>query len=350
MKIYIYSSLFAVLAICKSVYAQETILDSSYLSIIKQGIHQIHIDEFDEAFKSFKILIDAYPQHPAGYFGTATVYHTIMRNYRTTIYEAEFDSLLDLAVDIGVKAIRKHRKDQLAHLSLAGARGFRGLHKLRKRDWIGAFIDGREGVLILQRVVAMEPEFYDAYFGLGAYHYWRSAKANILKFILFSSDEEKRGIDEIWTTVHRGRYMNIEAKYTLVEVYFNKKDYTMALSVNQELFEEFPTNPACLYMRSKIYETLGEWQLSKETFEMLLEHLNSSIYTTVGYKVECHNGIAQCYFHLREYDKALIHNQRALDLAEHREAKQELEGPLDDFAEILKKTEQLQNKLQDIKR
>jgi len=131
-----------------------------------------------------------------------------------------------------------------------------------------------------------------------------------------------------------------------VEIYYNKKDYKKALALNQELRVAFPNCPSALYMGSRICEKLHEWEKAKALFQQLLTHLIASEYGSIGYEVECHYGIANSYYNLGEFPKALHYTHRALDLAKQRKAKLELEGPQEDFKEIVKKTKQLRKKLE----
>jgi tetratricopeptide (TPR) repeat protein len=311
-------------------------LDSTSHKLLLQGLHQVHIEDYDQALVTFEGLIKHRPQHPVGYFCAAAVYKTIMQNYRITAFEPQLDSLLNLTIKIGNEAIQNNEQDALAHFYLGGAYGFRGLHKVRKRDYLGAFKDGLNGMSNLKKAVKIDTSLYDAYYGLGTFHYWRSAKSKILRFLIFRNDR-KKGIKEVWKAIEKGSYTDIEGKYALVAIYYDYADYEKAFSVNQELYELFPTNPSCLYMRCQLYEQLGNWEQAKQTFQQLLTHLKNSEYSSIGYEVECHYRIAHCHYKLSESEQALTHVKKALDLRMERDASKEMEGPLDDFDEIVEK-------------
>ncbi|UCE04804.1 MAG: tetratricopeptide repeat protein [bacterium] len=311
-------------------------LDSTSHTLMLQGLHQVHIEQYMGAIGTFENLVKLNPQHPIGYFCTAAVYKTIMQNYRIKSFESQLDSILNLTIEIGNKAIQNDREDALAYFYLGGAYGFRGLHKVRKRDWWGAFNDGLKGLSNLKKAVRIDSSLYDAYYGLGTFHYWRSAKSKILRFLLFRKDQQK-GIDEIWTAIYKGRYTDIEGKYALVAIYYDHGDYEKAFSLNQQLYELFPTNPSCLYMRSKLYEQQEKWGEAKQIFQQLLKHLLNSEYRSIGYEVECLYGIAYCHYKSSELEQALKHVKKALDLRNERDVSNEIEGPLEDFNEIEKK-------------
>jgi len=188
----------------------------------------------------------------------------------------------------------------------------------------------------LKKAVKIDTSLYDAYYGLGTFHYWRSAKSKILRFLIFRKDQQK-GINEVWKAIKKGRYTDIEGKYALVAIYYDCGDYEKAFTLNQELNELFPPNPSCLYMRCQLYEQQGKWEAAKQTLHQLLQHLLNSEYKSIGYEVECHYRIAHCHYKLGEYDKALEHVKKVLDLRNERDASKEMEGPLEDFDEIVEK-------------
>lgn len=324
-----------------NVHARWSSLDSTTLALIEQGIHQVHVEEYENAIETFEQLTKLHPQLSIGYFGSAAVYQTIMRNYRINTFESQFDSLINLAIQRGEKSTKKSRDDALAYFFLGGAYGFRGLHKVRKRDWLSAFQDGLKGLSDLKRAVAIDPKLYDAYYGLGTFHYWRSARAKIFNILQFVNEGRQRGIDEIWTAIDKGRYSSIEGKYALVAIYYDNKKYQTALSLNQELYELFPRNPACLYMRSRIYERQEKWEEAENTYQQLLKRLLSSEYRSVGYEIECHCGIAYCQYQLGEFEQAITHIDEVLELKNERDPSKEIEGPLENLDEIVSKTERL---------
>ena len=322
--------------------AQTSRLDTTSHRLLLQGIHQVHIEEYDHALATFDTLMKHRPDHPVGYFGASAVYKTIMQNYRIKIYESRLDSLLDLTVTVGEMTVRKNRKDVLAYFYMGGAYGYRGLHRIRKRDWLGAFKDGIKGLNDIRTALDRDPEMFDAYYGLGTFHYWRSAKSKLLGLLPIFRKDKKRGIYEVRLAIEKGTYTPVECQYALVPIYYDSEKYEEALAVNQELYEKFPTNPSCLYMRSRIFEKLGNWEEALVTMERLLAHIEASKYQSVGYPVECHFWMA-FYLHQMDRDREALEHLRIIQaLKEKRNPSQELEGPLESFQEIVSNLEQLQ--------
>lgn len=319
-------------------------IDNSAQTRFKTGVNEMDNSNYEKALSIFSELIRDYPQHPIGYFGAAGTYQTILRNYRITAFEVRYDSLLDKAVEIGNHAVRRHPEDGLARFYLGGAYGFRGLYKFRKREWLSAFHDGVKGLLNLQESLEMNPELYDAYYGLGLFHYFRSARGSVLGFLNLYPEGKKQGIREIWLAIRKGFYSEVSGQYALMAIYYDEKEFDKAWKLNQRLLASFPDNPSCLYMRSRIAEQMQNWEEMSRASQKLLEHLETTGYGSTGYEIECHYRIALSLYHLGEIETAKEHLQTALQLNEKRDPSKEIEGPLESHDEIIKEIEILYKK------
>ena len=325
--------------------AQWSSLDEKSQALLTYGIYQVHQEKYNDAICTFKKINECYPNYPIGYFLVAVVYQIIMRNYRVKIFEHEFEKYIDLAIKNGNSIIQQDKENSLNYFYSGGAYGYRGLHKVRKKEWLGAFFDGKKGIKYLKLALMKDAELYDAYYGLGTFHYWLGAKSKFIRYLFSYKGDQQQGIDELMLALKKGRYTNIECKYALAAIYYEEKNYNKAMEMNQELHELFPSNPACLYMRSRIFEKQCEWEDAKITMQQLLNQLNASEYNSVGYKVECHYRIAYYDYKMGNFELARNGCLKALKLQDKRNSKMELEGPLEDSQQILKQTNQLCEKV-----
>lgn len=316
--------------------AGEAATDSLEHALILDALNAIDMNAYQEGMSVFKNLAGLKPSHPVGYFGQAVVYNTIMRNYRVNLYESEYDSLLSLAIERGSESIMTHPEDVTVRLYMGGAYGYRGLFKMRNRDWVGALKDGARGLRILQQTLDLDPGAYDCYYGLGLYHYWRSAKTDVSGGIGLFPNGKKKGIQEIWTAVRLGQYSESSGKYALVYSYFEDNDLEKARLLNLHLLKRFPDDPSAMYMRTRICERLGEWEEALQSATRLLAHLESVPWKSTGYLAECHYRIARAYHYLGDGENRDFHLNRALILAGERDGSREVEGPLEEFDEIVK--------------
>ena len=319
--------------------------DDTLHSLIDYGIGLVDAGHYDEALEGCRKLTLCYPESPVGYFYTAALYQVIMRNYRVKTNEQQFERFINLAIETGERAVKKDKEDSISYLYLGGAYGYRALHKIRKHKWFSAFRDGSKSISRLEKAIEAEPTLYDTYYGLGVYHYWRSAKSRTFWFLPFIGDERQKGIDELWQSIRKGKHSEIEGKYALMAICYNEANYGKAWEVNQQLYKLFPNNPSCLYMRGRILEQQGKWKEAEEAFRKLLNHLIASEYKSIGYQIECHYRIALYLSKQKQFQQASKECKLALQLGKLCNPDEELEGPLESAKEILHDAQKLRQQL-----
>ena len=318
---------------------------SNLESLINQGLFLTYSGQYKEAEKTYKRIINLYPKNPAGYYYLAALYQTIMRNYRVRDFEPQFEKFIDLAIKRGKEAMANDRNNAVAYMYFGNARGHRGVHKINQQKFFRGFIDGLKGASCLSKSIELDPTLYDAYYGAGIYHYWRSAKSKAFWFLPFIGDNRQRGIEEIRLSIQKGKHSEIEGKYALVSIYYNEKNYEQAYQLNQQLYQLFPCNPAAMYMKGLIEERQGKWQEAQQTFQQLLSHLLASKYKSLGYQAECHYRIAFSLSKQGQFQKAIKECEIALKLWAQRDASKELDDALSNTEDLLKAARELHERL-----
>ena len=236
-------------------------------AIIRKGIELFTNERMEDALALFQKIIDRDREDPRGYFYKAAVFSVTMLDYKTRHFEPQFNRYIDLAIEKAESRLTSNDRDAEAHFYLGGAYGYRGIDKTMVGGWLGAFIDGTRGVFHLQKALGLNPKYYDAYYGLGAYHYWVSAKSSILWFLPFFADERARGIEELRLASDKGRYSMYEARGTLVTVLMNEKRWKEALAEVEVLLDKFPNDLSSRIQRGTILAELGRWDEVERDFK-----------------------------------------------------------------------------------
>ena len=128
-------------------------------------------------------------------------------------------------------------------------------------------------------------------------------------------------------------------------IYYNEANYEKAWEINQELYELFPKNPSCLYMRGRILEQQRKWEEATDAFRQLLDCLMASGYRSTGYQIECHYRMALYLSKQKQFCQALEKCEFALQLSKLRNPSEELEGPLESTKEVLNDAQKLYREL-----
>ncbi len=322
-------------------YAQTSIKFAGVDTLVYNAIEVLYHKKYFDAIATCEQVIKQYPDNPLGYLGQAAVYHIIMLNYRVSLFDPQFDSLTTLTIDVGKKAIKQYKDDANAFFVLGAAYGFRGLQRIRKGKWFGAFRDGIRGVSNLKKAHEMDKTLYDVYYGLGLYYYWKSAKAKVLTFLRLMKDEREKGIEYLTTAVEKGNFSSTEAVFALIEIYFYEEKQEDALKAALSLKDKFANDPTWNYLTAKILVKLKRWDEANKYFIVLLDLLEESEFKANSYLAECHYGIAKCNFELGDNETARKELQQASEFSRLWDKEQEIEGPLLDFDIVLERMSEL---------
>ena len=101
-----------------------------------------------------------------------------------------------------------------------------------------------------QKLLAVSPDYGDAYLATGLSKYLIGSNAAPVRWLLslggFSADK-RRGIQELEWTAEKGRYLAPFARLLLAIAYLRENDRPRARRMLEQLRDEFPENP--LYSR-----------------------------------------------------------------------------------------------------
>jgi len=313
-------------------------IDLDYDSIIFRGIDYIHQDSFDQGISEFKKIVELHPDEPVGYFFIAASLQTLIDDYRNEKYKSDFERYVDLAIEKGSQKVEENPNSALAHFYLGGSLGYRGIYRSFRGSWWGAFRDGGKAHSHLKKALELDSTLYDAYFGLGAYHYWKSVKSKLFWWLPFFGDERQKGIQETMHAIQKGKYAKEEAAYSLLRIYLEEKDYPSVLKWSQEVKRINEHNPFRLWMTGFAHMGQGNWLEAKDVFLQLLNVLKSSPYYDPAGEYECRYWLAYIYFNSGNLESA----KEELNKASLLES--EVEG--NDYAEpFIDKIEDLQKEI-----
>ncbi len=322
--------------------AQSYSSDAEIGMLIDRAIVHFHQGNYQDGIEICEQLMDKYPENPIGYLGAATIYYGIMKNYWINTYTCQFDSLITLGISKGRRAVEENHQNAECHFLYGAALGIRGLHRIQVGDWIGAFRDGLLGYRNVKRSYALNDQIYDAYYGLGLFYYWKSAKIKALSFLRFMKDEREKGITFIKTAIEKGRFSAMEGRFTLVEIYYHEGRFEEAYTHCLYLKDKFSDDPTWLYLMAKLFEEQQQWEEAINYYQTLLSKLTRSPYPkSAGFTAACYQGMAKCAYAQGNDLTAIELNQIALRFALLRNENAEIDGPLHSFHDILQQIEDL---------
>jgi hypothetical protein len=248
--------------------AAPSIAGPSVNPIIDRGYRQMYDLNFDEAHKTFAQWERDHPDDPIGPVSNAAAY-----------LFAEFDRLNILHSEFFVENSMFHRRpkvtpDPAAHqafdqeleksgklsddilqrapedadalfariLTLGLRADYEALIERRDFDALKVIKNSRATA---EKLLMLEPNYYDAYLAIGVENYLFSLKPAPMRWILQAGGaqtDRDRGVEDLRLTAERGRYLSPYARLLLAVAALRGKDVPRARDLLAALAREFPHN------------------------------------------------------------------------------------------------------------
>jgi tetratricopeptide (TPR) repeat protein len=219
-------------------------------SLLVAGINQIYGIKFDDAEKTFSIVENEFPLHPAGKFFKAMItWWRIAVDLDNEGYDKHFYKQLEEVIDMCDEMLDKNPKNADAMFFKGGALGFRGRLLAIRESWFNAAMDGKEGLSLIIKAYQVNPKNVDIQLGFGIYHYYADVipkKYPVVKpfMVFFPSGDKERGLRELENVAFNGRYAKIESRYFLVTLYYSfENDPDNTIKYLNLLLKDYPDNP-----------------------------------------------------------------------------------------------------------
>lgn len=264
---------------------------------------------FDNRFVEADSVIAAYrqsaPFDPTGILFQAGSLVTQMTDREEEIspdlFKALIDSCLKLTddiLDLGTPRERAWR-----YLIRGHAHAYRSIYSSHFGSFTAAIDHGFDAKGEYQRGLKADSTLYDLYFGLGSYHYWKSAKAGFLRWIgIFSNDKDK-GIRELRLAADSSLVSREAATNALIWVYFDNDQFEEAKSLVDSAMHRYPNGKAFLWPLAKALYEKKEFAAASTTFAELRRRLTNQPGNYYNL-IECDYYLTKCHDRLKQNDLA----------------------------------------------
>ena len=183
----------------------------------------------------FNEAISEWPEDPMPYLFKGGLYLNKFRHLNENMEEERArlkEQILYLnnkVIDIARRRIEEDPDDVKAYYCLGGVNGNLGRFYILNGKWLRGYWKGKKGFKILEKIVEKDHEYYDAYVGLGIYHYFSATLPKVIRVLSFllggpKGDKEK-GIRELKLVRDNGTLLPVEARRVLLRVFRFEKDW-----------------------------------------------------------------------------------------------------------------------------
>jgi tetratricopeptide (TPR) repeat protein len=308
--------------------------------LILQGIDAGIRENYELAENIFTRIISAEPENPEGYFFLGACYQTQMIDLESDFKEEEFYHNMEKSIELSKKRIEKDGNDIWAHFYLGNAYGSMAVYDAKHKRWWSGLKKGLKAKSAFKKVVELNSTFYDAYLGLGSYHYWVSVVTKSLRWLPFLRDDREKGIEEVKLAAEKSLYTKESALYSLIYVYLEEKEYDKAINLAMEMNQRFPESKLFLWPLADALYMKRDWENCIRHYEKILKLISNPDPSGYFNTIECRHRMAECYFHLELYDKCKEECERVLSYQISEDVKKRLKKELKDTKNLLEKCEE----------
>lgn len=163
-------------------------------------------------------------------------------------------------------------------LFLAGmAFGQKGIADGATKHYLAAYKGIKKAIRLFEEALKLDPEEYDAYYGLGLYHYAFSRLPSFyrtLASIILPTGNREQGLKELRLAAEKGTYARMLAKVALLRIYGTPEEsYEEALPLAEELIARYPGSPELYFHLALIYSELGRHPEALRIAEEIRVHI-----------------------------------------------------------------------------
>lgn len=271
----IITTFFGILVSSPICHAQQTFVDPQLQPYILEGVGLVTNTDYAEAFNKFERMRELAPDDPSSYFlkGTIYWYRLVIEDEENEVLENLFFKYMDETIEKAKQLQRQNKDDVIALFWLGAGYGYKARYHSVKGQWWSAYRNGKRTKRYFERVVAMAPEDYDPYLGLGIYHYYAEVVPKIIRifdFILNMGGDRELGLKELEMALDNGFFTQNEAKFFLVDIFLNYENRLWeALAFLLDLAHTFPANRGFKWRLAELYGQLQIQDAAAKTWQEL---------------------------------------------------------------------------------
>jgi len=269
-----------------------------------QGIHQYYSLDFEGGMRSFEIMLKEFPNHPAGYLCMAGLIEAKMIMERQNEDEEEMYEYLEKSLKLCQAEIQAGRKAS-GYFFQGGALGYRGLHKWRRKEHLGAFRDGTAGVRSLKMAVKLDPQLHDAFYGLGLYEYYKAKYSKTFSFIPFIRDTREEGIKMLMQCMEKGLFSAAAARVALMRIFLEEGRMEEAEKIGDWVVDAYPLYWDAHVLKASVFRERDQPREAIPFLEQAIRVLEERLPTNVYDRIRLQFELAGLYEELEESQQAV---------------------------------------------
>jgi predicted Zn-dependent protease len=286
-----------------NIYSQEY-PDGSVNSLLKSGIDDIINQNYPQAKSEFEKLNSKYPDLPFGKIYLAAAEIAKSYDYGEEYNGEVISKYLYSAKDQSENLLNNNPENIWNHYLIGLAEGYISYYEGLNGSWLTSLKEGINSASNFEECLKKNPDFFEAFSGLGTYKYWKSTKTKFLSWLPFVHDDRAEGINYLEKAIDKSSYNNYLAVNSLIWIYIDQKNFENAVRISEKAMNEYPKSRFFKWGLARAFEDVDRSKAINSYYEILNSYQNLNSMNHYNEIVLKHL-IAQQYEKVGEKSKAL---------------------------------------------
>jgi len=213
---------------------------------ITKSLNLLYNFKFDKSHKIFQEIIEEDSTNPAGYHFQSIAYLWYYLDNKNETHLNNFLSYSDSAINKSKEIITDESEDPFPLYILGSTYSFRALAFARAEEYLNALWATKESYSYLNKALALDSSYADAYFGLGLFNFAVSQTPSVWKWALDLTGitgDRKKGMDYLTLAADKGKFSAVDAQFYLSQLRAEfLQDYKGAHFYLDKLVKKYPGN------------------------------------------------------------------------------------------------------------
>lgn len=276
-----------------------------FKSLMLEGLAKAYDFRFASADSIFTRVSAIEPLHPRPYLGKASMRFWVYLLSKDEKSRDEFLTYADRTIGAAEAYIDTYGEESDILVCLGTIYGYRSFAEARSKNYLTSAWDGKKSYDYFEKAVERDPANYDAYIGLGVYHYFSAFLPKTLQWIvsiLGVTSDSDLGVRQVRMAAEKGTYSRVEAAYYLAQFLpWSEGDFTSSESIYEDLLRRYPRNSVFSF-------SLAVWQMRRNDIaaarKVLQGIVNNPEPAIPGAVTFATYKLAECYYRLEDFARA----------------------------------------------
>ncbi len=263
---------FASLTIGPSVFAGGRVyIDSTHTRLLSEAQRAILNDQFDQADSIADCITALSPRDPAGRVSRAASMLARMTWAEDDLFGVRFERLLDTIQRLCTTELDSADRGRKAwlYLFLGHTQAYRSLYESKFGSSFTAVRFGLRTRTYYGAGLEQDSSLTDLYFGLGSYHYWKSVKAGVFRWLGLFHNDIKLGITELYRAADSSLFSRDVSRSALAWVWLDREQYDSVITLTESLRQSYPLGTSFLWPLARSRWDKKEYAAAYDVYSQL---------------------------------------------------------------------------------